>query len=139
MATLSELNLHNLMNQCIQNMGMFAPRYDPFRMNKYFRLDKDIIVSFLADNLTNVEYNTEELSKLINITDEQILEDLKQVLISSLIVNFNGGYTKEGNMRENIQIDYEEEKTKLKPILYDQLETLLFKRTANTSTPYGFI
>ena len=139
MTTLSELNLGNLMNQCIRNMGMFAPRYDPFRMNKYFRLDKDIIVSFLVDNFTNVEYDTKELSKLINITDEQILEDLKQVLISSLIVNFNSGYTMEGNMRENIQIDYEEEKAKLKPILYDQLETLLFKRTANTSTPYGFI
>ncbi len=139
MTTLSELNLHNLMNQCTRNMGMFAPRYDPFRMNKYFRLDKDIIVSFLADNLTNVEYDTEKLSKLINTTDKQILEDLKQVLISSLIVNFNGGYTKEGNMLENIQVDYEEEKAKLKPTLYHELETMLFRRTANTSTPYGFI
>jgi hypothetical protein len=108
-------------------------------MNKYFRLDKDIIVSFLADNLTNVEYDTSELSKLINITDEQILEDLKQVLIDSLRIHFNGGYTKEGYMRENIQINYEEEKAKLKSILYHQLETMLFKRTANTSTPYGFI
>ena len=139
MATLSELNLHNLMNQCTRNMSIFAPRYDPIRMNKYFRLDKDIIVSFLADNLTNVEYDTEKLSKLINTTDTQILEDLKQVLIDSLRIHFNGGYTKEGHMRENIQIDYEEEKTKLKPILYYQLETMLFKRTANTSTPYGFI
>ena len=139
MTTLSELNLHNLMNQCTRNMSMFAPRYDPFRMNKYFRLDKDIIVSFLADNLTNVEYDTSELSKLINITDEQILEDLKQVLIDSLRIHFNGGYTKEGYMRENIQINYEEEKAKLKSILYHQLETMLFKRTANTSTPYGFI
>ena len=139
MATLSELNLHNLMNQCTRNMSIFSPRYDPIRMNKYFRLDKDIIVSFLADNLTNVEYDTSELSKLINITDEQILEDLKQVLIDSLRIHFNGGYTKEGYMRENIQINYEEEKAKLKSILYHQLETMLFKRTANTSTPYGFI
>jgi len=139
MATLSELNLHNLMNKCTQNMSIFAPRYDPFRMNTYFRLDKDIIVNFLADNFTNVEYDTEQLSKLINIKDKQILEDLKQVLIDSLRIHFNGGYTKEGHMRENIQIDYEEEKAKLKPILYHELETMLFKRTANTSTPYGFI
>ena len=92
MATLSEFNLYNLIDQCIQNVGN-APRYDPFRMNEYFRLDKDIIVNFLANNLTNVEYDTKELSNLINITDEQILEDLKQVLIRSIIVNFNGGYT----------------------------------------------
>ena len=139
MTTLSELNLHNLMNQCTRNMDIFAPRYDPFRMNKYFRLDKDIIVSFLADNFTNIEYDTQKLSKLINITDEQILEDLKQVLISSLIVNFNGGYTKDGYMRKNIQMDYEVEKAKLKQILYEQLQNLMFKRTANTSTPYGFM
>jgi hypothetical protein len=138
MATLSEFNLYNLIDQCIQNVGN-APRYDPFRMNEYFKLDKDIIVNFLADNLTNVEYDTKELSNLINITDEQILEDLKQVLIRSIIVNFNGGFTNERNMPLNIQLNYEEEKEKLKPILHNQLRTLVFKRTANTSTPYGFL
>jgi hypothetical protein len=139
MATLSKINLENLMIQCTQNMSGIGPDYDELRINTYFKLDKNLIVNFLADNWTNVEYDTEKLSKLINITDEQILDDLKQVLISSLIVNFNGGYTKEGNMLENIQVDYEEEKAKLKPTLYHELETMLFRRTANTSTPYGFI
>ena len=139
MATLSQINLENLIIQCTQNMSGIGPKYDAFRMNTYFRLDKEKIVNFLAENWTNVEYDTQKLSNLINIIDNQILEDLKQVLINSLIVNFNGGYTKDGYMRKNIQIDYEEEKTKLKLILYHQLETLIFKRTANTSTPYGFI
>ena len=139
MTTISEFNLGNLMIECTQNMSGLGPKYDALRMNTYFRLDKEKIVNFLADNFTNIEYDTQKLSKLINITDEQILEDLKQVLISSLIVNFNGGYTKDGYMRKNIQMDYEVEKAKLKQILYEQLQNLMFKRTANTSTPYGFM
>jgi hypothetical protein len=139
MATISQINLGNLMSQCTQNIRGFGPKYDYERKNIYFKLDKEKIVNFLADNFTNVEYDTQRLSKIINITDEQILEDLKQVLISSLIVNFNGGYTKDGYMRKNIQIDYEVEKTRLKPILYEQLQTLMFKRTSIISRPYGFM
>ena len=118
MATLSQINLENLIIQCTQNMSGIGPKYDAFRMNTYFRLDKEKIVNFLAENWTNVEYDTQKLSNLINIIDNQILEDLKQVLINSLIVNFNGGYTKDGYMRKNIQLDYEEEKSNLKLILY---------------------
>jgi hypothetical protein len=139
MGTLSKINLENLMIQCTQNMSGIGPDYDELRINTYFKLDKNLIVNFLADNWTNVEYDTEKLSKLINITDEQILDDLKQVLIISLKVNFNGGYTKNGYMRKNIEIVYEEEKEKLKLILYKQLQNLLFKRTVKTCTPYGFM
>ena len=139
MATISQINLGNLMFQCTQNIRGVGPKYDYERKNIYFQLDKEKIVNFLADNFTNVEYDTQKLSKIINITDEQILEDLKQVLISSLIVNFNGGYTKDGYMRKNIQIDYEVEKTRLKPILYEQLQNLMFKRTSIISRPYGFM
>jgi hypothetical protein len=42
-------------------------------------------------------------------------------------------------MRKNIEIVYEEEKEKLKLILYKQLQNLLFKRTVKTCTPYGFM
>ena len=139
MSTISQINLGNLMIQCTQNIRGFAPKYDYERKNIYFKLDKEKIVNFLADNFTNVEYDTQRLSKIINITDEQILEDLKQVLISSLIVNFNGGYTKDGYMRKNIQIDYEAEKANLKQILYQQLQSLMFKRTSIISRPYGFM
>jgi hypothetical protein len=139
MATISQINLSNLMIQCTQNIRGFGAKYDYERKNIYFKLDKEKIVNFLADNFTNVEYDTQRLSKIINITDDQILEDLKQVLISSLIVNFNGGYTNDGYMRKNIQIDYEVEKTRLKQILYEQLQSLMFKRTSIISRPYGFM
>lgn len=120
-------------------MSGIGPKYDAQRINTYSQLNKNVIVSFFADNWQNVEYDTQKLSKLINITDEQVLDDLQQVLISSLIVNFNGGYTQNGYTRRIIQIDYEVETTNLKQILYNQLQTLLFKRIVDTSTPYGFI
>lgn len=139
MTTISEFNLGNLMIECIQNMDIFTPKYDADRRNTYLTLNTHKIVDFLADNWTNINYDTEKFSKIINITDKQILEDLKQVLIDSLRIHFNGGYTKNGYNLYIIKIDYHTEKQKLKVVILKQLEYLIFKRAINTSKTYGFM
>jgi hypothetical protein len=133
-------NISELIKMYLKFPPPFSPRYDGFRLKKYANLNtkKEEIVNFLLENWKNPNYNNEELIKIIDIDenkDEQILEDIRNVLIDSVISAFYEKNRETPNMEINntnaVQI--------INQFIIKNFENMVFKRTANYSTPYGFL
>ena len=136
MANTSKMN--DIMKTYLEFPPSFAPKYDAYRMNTYFQLNTKMkeITNFLLENWKTPNYPNEKLIELINpITDTKILDDLRNVLIDSVI---NAFYEKNKQI-PNLEIEDTKVKQTLKPFIMINLENTIFRRTANYSTPYGFI
>ena len=136
--TTSEVNMNDIMKAYLEFPPSFAPRYDGFRMNKYLQLNqkKEEIVNFLLENWKTPNYTNEKLIEIITpITDNKILDDLRNVLIDSVITAF---YEK-NKQTPDFEIEDSNANKTLKPLILLNFENTIFKRTANFSTPYGFI
>ena len=136
--TTSAVNMNDIMKAYLEFQPSFAPRYDGFRMNKYLQLNqkKEEIVNFLLENWKTPNYTNEKLIEIITpITDNKILDDLRNVLIDSVITAF---YEK-NKQTPDFEIEDSNANKTLKPLILSNFENTIFKRTANFSTPYGFI
>ena len=130
--------MNDIMKTYLEFLPSFAPRYDAYRMNKYLQLNqkKEEIVNFLLENWKTPNYTNEKLIEIITpITDSKILDDLRNVLIDSVI---NAFYEK-NKQTPNLEIEDTKVKQTLKPFIMINLENTIFRRTANYSTAYGFI
>ena len=130
--------MNDIMKIYLEFAPSFAPKYDAYRMNAYFQLNtkKEEIINFLLENWKTPNYPIEKLIEVINpITDPKILDDLRNVLINSVITAF---YDK-NKQTPDLEIDETTAKQILKPHILLNLENTIFRRTANFSTPYGFI
>ena len=134
--------MNDIMKLYLQFPPSFAPRYDGFRMNKYFEINtkKDEIVNFLLENWKTPNYPNEKLIENLNpikdtITDNKILDDLRDVLIDSVL----SAYYDKNKETPDLEIEDTKAKQTLKPIIISNFENTIFRRTANYSTPYGFI
>jgi hypothetical protein len=110
------------------------PKYDASRMEQYFRLDKDQIMQILLENCHNPNFYSDELMHPIT-NDEKILEDLRNLLINTIVEEYAELCEKNTHFALKkflVQIQ-------IKPLLSKNFDELIFKRTANTCTPYGFI
>uniref|UniRef100_A0A6C0IJ70 Uncharacterized protein n=1 Tax=viral metagenome TaxID=1070528 RepID=A0A6C0IJ70_9ZZZZ len=134
--------MNAIINIYLQFPPSFAPRYDGFRMDKYLRVNtkKEEIINLLLENWKTPNYLNEKLiESLIDIkeaiTDSKILDDLREVLIDSVLSAFYE------NNKETPDLEIEDAKAlqTLKPLIISNLENTIFRRTANYSTPYGFI
>jgi hypothetical protein len=137
-ASANTVNITNMMKVYLEFPPTFAPRYDGFRMNKYLQLNqkKEEIVNFLLENWKTPNYTNEKLIEIITpITDNKILDDLRNVLINSV---FSAFYEKSKETPE-LEIDEVTVKETLNPLIILNFENTIFKRTANYSTPYGFL
>ena len=136
--TTSAVKMNDIMKTYLEFPPSFAPRYDGFRMNKYLQLNQkeEEIVNFLLENWKTPDYTNEKLIEIINpITDNKILDDLRNVLIDSVITAF---YEK-SKETPDFEIEDSNAKKILKPLILSNFKNTIFKRTANFSTPYGFI
>ena len=136
--TTSAVNMNDIMKAYLEFPPSFAPRYEGFRMNKYLQLNqkKEEIVNFLLENWKTPNYTNEKLIEIITpITDNKILDDLRNVLIDSVITAF---YEK-NKQTPDLEIEDSKANKTLKPFILSNFENTIFKRTANFSTPYGFI
>ena len=134
----TQVKIATIMKTYLEFPPSFAPKYDAYRMNTYFQLNtkSDEIVNFLLENWKTPNYQNEKLIEIINpITDPKILDDLRNVLIDSVINTF---YEK-NKQTPNLEIDETIVTQTLKPFIIMNLENVIFRRTANYSTPYGFI
>jgi hypothetical protein len=130
--------MNDIMKIYLEFPPSFAPKYDAYRMKAYFQLNtkKEEIINFLLENWKTPNYPIEKLIEVINpITDPKILDDLRNVLINSVITAF---YDK-NKQTPDLEIDETTAKQILKPHILLNLENTIFRRTANFSTPYGFI
>jgi len=134
--------INDIMKLYLQFPPSFAPRYDGFRMNKYFEINtkKEEIVNFLLENWKTPNYPNEKLIETLNtiedtIKDSKILDDLRDVLIDSVL----SAYYDKNKETPNLEIEDIKAKQTLKPIIISNFENTIFRRTANYSTPYGFI
>jgi hypothetical protein len=137
-ASANTVNITNMMKVYLEFPPTFAPRYDGFRMNKYLQLNqkKEEIVNFLLENWKTPNYTNEKLIEIITpITDNKILDDLRNVLIDSVITAF---YEK-NKKTPDLEIEDSNANKTLKPLILSNFENTIFKRTANYSTPYGFL
>jgi hypothetical protein len=134
----TQVKIADIMKTYLEFPPSFAPKYDAYRMNTYFQLNtkKEEIVNFLLENWKTPNYPIEKLIEVINpITDSKILDDLRNILIDSVITAF---YEK-NKQTPNFEIEDTNAIQTLKPFIMINLENTIFKRTANYSTPYGFI
>jgi hypothetical protein len=136
--TTSAVKMNDIMKIYLEFPPSFAPRYDAFRMNKYIQLnqEKEEIVNFLLENWKTPNYTNEKLIEIIDpITDNKILDDLRNVLIDSVI----SAYYEKSKETPDFEIEDTIAKQTLKPFIFSNLESIIFRRTANFSTPYGFL
>ena len=130
--------MNDIMKTYLEFPPSFAPRYDAFRMNKYIQLNqkKEEIVNFLLENWKTPNYPNEKLTEIINpLTDSKILDDLRNVLIDSVFSEFY----EQNKQTPDLEIEDSTAKQRLKPQMFSNFDNTIFKRTANYSTPYGFI
>ncbi len=136
--TTSAVKMNDIMKTYLEFPPSFAPRYDAFRMNKYIQLNqkKEEIVNFLLENWKTPNYTNEKLIEIIDpITDNKILDDLRNVLIDSVI----SAYYEKSKETPDFEIEDSKANKTLKPLILSNFENTIFRRTANFSTPYGFI
>jgi hypothetical protein len=110
-------------------------KYDKVRRNKYLMMqDKsEDIIRYMLDNWREIN----ELS-FTEFTDCDTLNtDLQDLLMDTIDETFNSGTDEDLNLTEDLT--EEEIVSKLAPALTKKLNEMIFKRTAITSTPYGFI
>jgi hypothetical protein len=132
------IKMNDIMKTYLEFPPSFAPKYDAYRMNIYFQLNtkREEIINFLLENWKTPNYPIEKLIEVINpITDTKILDDLRNVLIDSVITAF---YEK-NKQTPNLEIEDTTAIQTLKPFIMINLENTIFKRTAKYLTPYGFI
>lgn len=137
-ASANTINITNMMKVYLEFPPTFAPRYDGYRMNKYIELNtkKEEIVNFLLENWKTPNYTNEKLIEIITpITDNKIIDDLRNILIDSV---FSAFYEKSKETPE-LELDEVTVKETLNPLIILNFENTIFKRTANYSTPYGFL
>jgi hypothetical protein len=134
--------MNNIMKIYLEFPPAFAPRYDGFRINTYFRVNtkKEEIINFLLENWKTPKYSNEKLIETLidikdKISDSKILDDLRNVLIDSVLEAF---YEK-SKQTPDLEIYDAKVRQTLKPIIISNFENTIFRRTANYSTPYGFI
>jgi len=130
--------MNDIMKLYLQFPPSFAPRYDAFRMNKYLQLNtkKEEIINFLLENWKTPNYPNEKLMEIIDpIKDAKILDDLRDMLIDSVLT----AYYDKNKETPGLEIEDTKAKQTLKPIMISNFENTIFRRTANYSTPYGFI
>ena len=135
---INAIKMNDIMKTYLEFPPSFAPKYDAYRMNTYFQLNKNTveIVNFLLENWKTPNYPNEKLIEVINpLTDSKILDDLRNVLIDSVI---NAFYEK-NKQTPNLEIEDINAMRTLKPFIMINLENTIFRRTANYSTAYGFI
>jgi hypothetical protein len=134
----TQVKIADIMKTYLEFAPSFAPKYDAYRKNTYFQLNTKTkeIVNFLLENWKTPNYPNEKLIEVINpITDTKILDDLRNVLINSVITAF---YEK-NKQTTDLEIEDTTATQTLKPFIMINLENTIFRRTANFSTPYGFI
>ena len=137
-AQTTQVKITDIMKTYLEFPPSFTPKYDAYRMNTYFQLNTNTveIVNFLLENWKTPNYPNEKLIEIINpITDSKISDDLRNVLIDSVI---NAFYEK-NKQTPNLEIEDTKVKQTLKPFIMINLENTIFRRTANYSTGYGFI
>jgi len=127
--------IYNSISYKYEYMEKYNDRFGiPFnsdRRNKYFMIQdkKEDIIRHMLDNWREIN----ELS-FAEFTDcDTLNEDLQDLLMETLDRTFNSGTNEDLNLTE------EEIVAKLAPELTKNLNDMIFKRTAITSTPYGFI
>lgn len=133
-----QVKIADIMKIYLEFPPAFAPRYDGFRIHTYFRVNtkKEEIINFLLENWKTPKYSNEKLIEIIDqISDSKILDDLRNVLIDSVLEAF---YEK-SKQTPDVEIDDVKARQTLKPIILSNFENTIFRRTANYSTPYGFI
>jgi hypothetical protein len=109
----------------------FGIKFNSGRRNKYLMIQNktEDIIRHMLDNWRE----TDKLS-FKEFTDcDTLNEDLQDLLMDTLDRTFNSGTD------EDLQLTEEEIVAKLAPELTKNLNDMIFKRTAMTSTPFGFI
>jgi hypothetical protein len=124
-----------IIHSCLERPPAFGPKYDAKRMNMYFDLNIDDIVRFLAEYCDNTNYDDDLMAKVIHLTDKQVLNDLRNVLLDTIMDVYMPEYER-NKLYEKDKYTVQEE---CLPHLIQNFNTLIFKRTANTCTPYGYI
>jgi len=124
-----------IIQTCLVALPTIRPKYDAKRMDLYFGLDLNSIVRFLTENCDNPNYDDELMSQVIQLHDKQILKDLRHVLLETIMDVYMPDYEKNPEFQRD-KYGVQEECI---PHLFNNLQSLIFKRTANTCTPYGFI
>ena len=127
--------IYNSISYKYEYMERYNDRFGiPFnsdRRNKYLMIQdkKEDIIRHMLDNWRE----TDELS-FKEFTDcDTLNEDLQDLLMETLDRTFNSGTD------EDLHLTEAEIVAKLAPELTKNLNDMIFKRTAITSTPYGFI
>jgi hypothetical protein len=127
--------IYNSISYKYQYMERYNDRlgipFNSSRRKKYLMIQdkREDVIRHMLDNWRE----TDELS-FTEFTDcDTLNEDLQDLLMETLDRTFNSGTD------EDLQLTEEEIVAKLAPELTKNLNDMIFKRTAITSTPYGFI
>ena len=138
--TLKEVLIHigciyNSISYKYEYMEKYNDRFgipdSKFRRNKYLMMQDKLedVIRYMLDNWR-------EINKLSfkEFTDcDTVNTDLQDLLVDTIDQTFNLESDEDLNLTE------EEIVAKLAPVLTKNLNDMIFKRTAITSTPYGFI
>ena len=134
------IQIGNIIKKTVESPPRLSPKYDALKMNLYLQVDEYVLTESLLNNCDKCnDSDSEELyTKLeysLKIKDRQVLADFKNVLIETLIDKYWNLYNEDPTLEISTYVVKEE----IRVLLSENLKHLIFKRSANSCTPYGFI
>ena len=134
------IQIGNIIKKTVESPPKLSPKYDPLKMNIYLQVDEYILSESLLNNCDKCDASDPEelytkLEESLKIKDRQVLADFKNVLIETLIDKYWDLY----NEDPILEIETDVVKEEIRVLLNENLKHLIFKRSAKSCTPYGFI
>lgn len=117
-----EVVLYPIIEDCMNLPGRFVPNYDCMRANLYLGINRDAVIKFLLNNWSDVNFDKNSLVKIIKTEDSKVLEDMRRVLVNSLLTTYQ--------IKEMpVSISDSHAKKDLERIIRDNLNETIFRRT----------
>jgi hypothetical protein len=134
------IQIGNIIKQKVESPPRLSPKYDALKMNLYLQVDEYVLTESLLNNCDKCNASDPEelytkLEESIKIKDRQVLADFRNILIETLIDKYWNLY----NENPILEISTYVVKEEIRVLLSENLRHLIFKRSANTCTPYGFM
>ena len=156
---MSFITTTNILQWAFRQPPLLVPKFEEKTFDFYYNcMDKEKTTDFLLNHYHDIEtvlqeQNAEQILPMLCLNSclfeynpaiwKLICDDLKTIVLTTVIETFYSG----GYVESNIELDetnhwkmsIEEGRKAMKEDLENQIHTFVFRKTAQTCTPFGFI
>ena len=158
MSSLSITKIKDIAFPALNKPPHFEPRYSPefidFYLHKFMKPQTVTHLLSMVSNYDNIDFDRLRVNEIENLrTRQMVKQDLLNILDDAIIETFYKNPPLEVLADPSYNLTFDEEndryvedgpfddeaKKRLERTLCKRINELVFKRTANTGTPWGFI